>query len=132
MPGESEHLRDQHRRTGEDQCEADNPLRSDGPGHARGLALQGNGAQILSRNVLEPYTVLPAYLNAAVAAQKDLVVSRELCNQMGMAVANFRRQRAMNNAQVEANERAVQRAIESAPKQTSCNRIGTQTFCSTY
>lgn len=73
---------------------------SDGTGHARGLALQGNGAQILSRNVLEPYTVLPAYLNAAVAAQKDVVVSRELCNQMGMAVANFRRQRAINNAQV--------------------------------
>ena len=55
---------------------------------------------------------------------------------MAMAIESKRLQIAQSNATNAANQKSWADAVStfnsSMPKQTYCNRIGSQTFCSTY
>ncbi|WP_185754734.1 MULTISPECIES: hypothetical protein [Pseudomonas] len=57
----------------------------------------------------------------------------EVCNQYAMASEEYKQVVQANNAQVEANTRAIQTQIQNnRPVNTYCNKIGTQTLCNSY
>lgn len=81
------------------------------------------------------YSFDPAFLEGRYQAI-NLGLSNppaEDCNQFAMASEEYKQTVQANNAQVEANTRAIETQIQnSRPVNTYCNKIGTQTFCNTY
>ena len=61
-----------------------------------------------------------------------LPVTKDYCVEQAINVATRKRQIQNHNASVEQSRADTQRAIDSRPKQNYCNRIGSQTMCSTY
>ena len=59
--------------------------------------------------------------------------SKEECNTTAMTILETKRMIALNNQNVEANQRSTQEFINNTRiKNTYCNRIGNSTFCNTY
>jgi hypothetical protein len=88
--------------------------------------------QDMIRTYLMQKTVNQQKLEEAIKASPAQQVTRERCNDFAMGIASRKRQIAIHNASVDAEQKATQDAINNRPKQTYCNRIGTQTLCSSY
>lgn len=69
----------------------------------------------------------------ALAKQKDVSLTLAECNTEAVSIHNMKQQIDIHNAAVDQRQAETQRILESTrPKQTQCNRIGTQVFCNTF
>ena len=61
---------------------------------------------------------------------------KQLCNTLAIRVAEMNQQQQINAANAQAEQQAMQNAVQSlqnsTPKTTYCNSFGTQTSCTTY
>lgn len=65
--------------------------------------------------------------------QINTTPEQEQCNALAMKIINIKQRIAVNNEQVELNQRATQEVLNSTKiKNTYCNKIGSQLFCNTY
>lgn len=82
---------------------------------------------------LGAYTYDAVRLDKVILEMDGLTPTDATCNRMAMEVASVRRRIDQNNAAVESNQKAWADVLKSStPKQTYCNKIGTQTLCTTY
>lgn len=76
------------------------------------------------------------YLNSRVAAIANANATQpthEDCNNIAMITAEYKQRVQENNAVAQANQRALDAQIQNMmPINTSCTKIGTQTFCNSY
>lgn len=56
----------------------------------------------------------------------------EECNQLAMDIHQRKREIGAHNEMVKASEEELRNITNNRPKQTYCNRVGTQTLCTTY
>jgi hypothetical protein len=90
-----------------------------------------------TRASLGTYSFDPERMRStAETVDRTAITSHEWCVGMAMAIESKRLQIEQNNASNAANKKewtdAVNSFNNSMPKQTYCNKIGTQVLCSTY
>ncbi|MDE1172954.1 MAG: hypothetical protein PW790_04655 [Parvibaculaceae bacterium] len=62
----------------------------------------------------------------------NIQLSQADCNTLAMSIVEKRNQLAARNEQMRQNAEAQRDLENSMPKNTTCNTIGTQTFCNSY
>lgn len=97
-----------------------------------GLEVASFGAQYIE-GLLTQYTVDPSSMSIAVsAADTAYTVDAAWCNAASMQILAKMREAKQRGAVVSAEQKVWTDLANSQPKRTICNRVGTQTFCSTY
>ena len=84
-------------------------------------------------NAAEGYVMDPYYIDLLTKrVLSDVPPSSKTCNSFAMHILDRKRQIDQNNAVVNANIRAADDLVRSTtPTRTYCNKIGTQTLCTT-
>lgn len=85
-------------------------------------------------NVLNSYSYVPQNITNSINALEGLVITDQKCNQLAVYLYSIKADinKKSDDAAYRANE--YKSLIDSMPKtkNTYCNQIGTQTFCSTF
>lgn len=81
---------------------------------------------------LQDYSFDTLRFSRNVAAAENNTVNKEYCTGLAISVATTKRSIEIHNRAVDQERASNQQIINSMPKQTSCNRIGNQTFCNTF
>jgi hypothetical protein len=64
--------------------------------------------------------------------QSIITVTQEECNKIAMNIHDAKRRVATNQQNSAAQQQQLQTILNNSPKQTYCNKFGTQVMCSTY
>lgn len=70
--------------------------------------------------------------NIEYVQQYEESPSIAVCNQLAMLVHDRKQQIVIQNDNAKSNQEAVNQVSTGWPKQTYCNRFGSQTLCTTY
>lgn len=71
-------------------------------------------------------------LNAAINSLSSNKPSISECRVLAMQIRGWEKQQAQQQQEINEMNRAAENFKNSMPKQTYCNRIGTQVFCNSY
>ena len=71
-------------------------------------------------------------LERAIYKAKQGSITPSECRKLSVTVKGWEKQQAQQQQEINELNRAAENFKNSMPKQTYCNRIGTQVFCNTY
>ncbi len=85
------------------------------------------------RSFLSDYSYDPALMEESFKNRQSIItVTQEECNKIAMNIHDAKRRVATNQQNSAAQQQQLQTILNNSPKQTYCNKFGTQVMCSTY
>lgn len=85
------------------------------------------------RGTLSNYSFDRALMEESFKNRQSIITpTKEDCNKLAMEIHDAKRQVAINQQNSAAQQQQLQSILNNSPKQTYCNKFGSQVMCSTY
>lgn len=85
------------------------------------------------RGTLSNYSYDMALMEESFKNRQPIITAKqEECNKIAMEIHDAKRRVATNKENAAAQQQQLQSILNNAPKQTYCNKFGSQVMCSTY